>query len=98
MYADRRELYAAKVKGDAYRFGEYELDTARHQLRRAGETVHVEPRALDLLRHLVEHRDRVVPKNELLDEVWENRFVSEAALTTALRTARLAVGDTGSRQ
>jgi pimeloyl-ACP methyl ester carboxylesterase/DNA-binding winged helix-turn-helix (wHTH) protein len=86
------------VKGDAYRFGEYELDTAHHQLRRAGETVHVEPRALDLLRHLVEHRDRVVPKNELLDEVWENRFVSEAALTTALRTARLAVGDTGSRQ
>ncbi|MEU9247692.1 winged helix-turn-helix domain-containing protein, partial [Streptomyces sp. NPDC048385] len=56
---------------------------ARHQLRRAGEPVHVEPRALDLLRHLIEHRDRVVPKNELLDEVWGDRFVSEAALTTA---------------
>ncbi|WP_328504354.1 alpha/beta fold hydrolase [Streptomyces sp. NBC_00457] len=84
--------------GDTYRFGEYELDRARHQLRRAGEPVHVEPRALDLLCHLVEHRDRVVPKNELLDEVWGDRFVSEAALTTALRTVRLAVGDTGSRQ
>jgi len=98
VYADRRELYAAKVEGDKYRFGEYELDMARHQLRRAGEPVHVEPRALDLLRHLVEHRDRVVTKNELLDEVWGDRFVSEAALTTALRTARLAVDDTGSRQ
>ncbi|MDH2387881.1 alpha/beta fold hydrolase [Streptomyces sp. HNM0663] len=86
------------MEGDAYRFGEYELDTARRQLRRGGETVHVEPRALDLLCHLIEHRDRVVPKNELLDEVWEDRFVSEAALTTALRTARLAVGDSGSRQ
>ncbi|MGW0821969.1 alpha/beta fold hydrolase [Streptomyces sp. NPDC002845] len=86
------------MEGDTYRFGEYELDTARHQLRRAGEPVHVEPRALDLLRHLVERRDRVVAKNELLDEVWGDRFVSEAALTTALRTARLAVGDTGSRQ
>ncbi|WP_051901360.1 alpha/beta fold hydrolase [Streptomyces aureus] len=86
------------MKGDKYHFGGYELDVAGHLLRRGGEPVHVEPRALDLLCHLVEHRDRVVPKNELLDEVWGDRFVSEAALTTALRTARLAVGDTGSRQ
>ncbi|MFJ9543810.1 alpha/beta fold hydrolase [Streptomyces sp. NPDC101225] len=86
------------MEGDTYRFGAYELDLTRHQLRRAGESVHVEPRALDLLCHLVAHRDRVVTKNELLDEVWGDRFVSEAALTTALRTARLAVGDTGSRQ
>lgn len=81
-----------------YRFGEYELDTARLQLRRGGEPVHVEPRAFDLLCHLVLHRDRMVTKNELLDEVWGDRFVSEAALTTALRTARLAVGDTGGQQ
>ena len=84
--------------GVIYRFGEYELDAYRHQLRRSGEPVHVEPRALDLLCHLVEHRDRVVTKNELLDQVWGDRFVSEAALTTGLRTARIAVGDTGSRQ
>ncbi|MGW3413140.1 alpha/beta fold hydrolase [Streptomyces sp. NPDC000888] len=84
--------------GDTYRFGGYELDRARHQLRRDGDPVHVEPRALDLLCHLIAHRDRVVSKNELLDEVWGDRFVSEAALTTALRTARLAVGDTGSQQ
>ena len=86
------------MAGEAFRFGDYELDVAGHQLRRGGEPVHVEPRALDLLCHLVAHRDRVVPKNELLDEVWGDRFVSEAALTTALRTARLAIGDTGSRQ
>ncbi|MFF7980141.1 alpha/beta fold hydrolase [Streptomyces sp. NPDC007901] len=86
------------MEGEKYRFGEYELDVAGHLLHRSGEPVHVEPRALDLLCHLVGHRDRVVPKNELLDEVWGDRFVSEAALTTALRTARLAVGDTGSRQ
>ena len=86
------------MAGETYRFSEYELDIARHQLRRAGEPVHVEPRAFDLLCHLVVHGDRVVPKNELLDEVWGDRFVSEAALTTALRTARIAVGDTGGRQ
>ncbi|MFJ9559351.1 alpha/beta fold hydrolase [Streptomyces fuscichromogenes] len=86
------------MAGDRYRFGDFELDVAGLLLRRAGEPVHVEPRALDLLCRLVEHRDRVVPKDELLDEIWGDRFVSEAALTTALRTARLAVGDTGSRQ
>ncbi|MFH8282621.1 alpha/beta fold hydrolase [Streptomyces antibioticus] len=86
------------MEGDKHFFEQYELDTARGQLRRSGEPIHVEPRALDLLCHLVRHRDRVVPKCELLDEVWGDRFVSEAALTTALRTARLAVGDTGRAQ
>ncbi|XNL82148.1 alpha/beta fold hydrolase [Actinomadura madurae] len=86
------------MPGIIYRFGEYELDTALFRLFRAGEPVHVAPRALDLLSHLVAHRDRVVPKNELLDVVWGDRFVSEAALTTALRTVRLAVGDTGGEQ
>lgn len=86
------------MAGDTYSFGEYELDMARYQLRRSGEPVHVEPRALDLLQYLIEHRDRVVSKNELLDKVWGDRFVSEAALTTGLRTARIAVGDTGRHQ
>jgi pimeloyl-ACP methyl ester carboxylesterase/DNA-binding winged helix-turn-helix (wHTH) protein len=86
------------MAGDTYRFGEYELDMARYQLRRAGTPVHVEPRALDLLHYLIEHRDQVVSKNELLDKVWGDRFVTEAALTTALRTARMAIGDTGRRQ
>ncbi|MEU4245455.1 alpha/beta fold hydrolase [Actinoplanes sp. NPDC026619] len=67
-------------------------------MHRAGATIHVEPRAFDLLCHLVTHRDRVVSKNELLDSVWGDRFVSEAALTTALRTVRRALGDTGGRQ
>ncbi|MEU3648855.1 alpha/beta fold hydrolase [Lentzea sp. NPDC034063] len=86
------------MAGEVVRFGEYELDVTGHQLRRAGALVHVEPRAFDLLCHLVTHRDRVVPKNELLDLVWGDRFVSEAALTTALRTVRLAIGDTGEQQ
>ncbi len=60
--------------------------------------MHVEPRALEVLLYLIEHRDRVVSKHELLDSVWGHRFVSEAALATALRTARIAVGDSGSEQ
>jgi len=82
----------------SYRFEEYELSRARYELRRGGEAIHVEPRALDLLLYLIEHRDRVVSKNELLDSLWGDRFVSEAALTTCLRTARRAIGDSGGSQ
>ncbi|WP_353807432.1 alpha/beta fold hydrolase [Agromyces sp. SYSU T00194] len=86
------------MAGETYLFDAYALDTARLQLRRDGDPVHVEPRAFDVLVHLVERRERVVTKEELLDAVWGDRFVSEAALTTALRTARRAVGDSGEAQ
>ncbi|MCZ7528530.1 MAG: alpha/beta fold hydrolase [Acidimicrobiia bacterium] len=81
-----------------YRFDDYLLDTSRFELRRDGEPVHVEPQVFDVLAHLVEHRDRVVPKPELLDAVWGDQFVSESALTTRLKQLRKAVGDSGSEQ
>jgi pimeloyl-ACP methyl ester carboxylesterase/DNA-binding winged helix-turn-helix (wHTH) protein len=86
------------VTGETYRFEDYELDTALYQLRRTGVPVHVEPRALDLLSFLIENRNRVVSKIEILDVVWGDRFVTEAALTTGLRTARRAIADSGSQQ
>lgn len=81
-----------------YGFDGYELDTARYELRGPDGPIGIEPRALDVLHHLVVNRDRVVAKEELLDTIWGDRFVSEAALTTALRTVRLAVGDSGKEQ
>ncbi len=74
------------------------LDRARFELRRDGQLVHVEPRVLDLLCYLIDHRSRVVPKNELLDEIWGDRFVSDAALTGCMRDVRRAVGDSGVAQ
>ncbi len=91
-------LYTSGVAESIYCFEEFELDTAAYQLRRSGEPIRIEPRALDFLCYLIEHLERVVSKNELLDAVWGDRFVSEAALSTALRTARLAVGDSGAEQ
>jgi pimeloyl-ACP methyl ester carboxylesterase/DNA-binding winged helix-turn-helix (wHTH) protein len=81
-----------------YRFGDCELDLAQFELRRAGAIVHVEPQVLDVLAHLIRHRDRLVAKSELLDAVWGDRFVSESALTSRLKQARRAVGDDGQRQ
>ena len=52
----------------------------------------------DLLAVLIRERRRVVPKEELLDTVWGNRFVSESALTSRVKAARQAVGDDGRSQ
>jgi pimeloyl-ACP methyl ester carboxylesterase len=60
--------------------------------------VHVEPQVFDVLTHLIEHRDRVVTKSELLESVWGHDFVSESALTTRVKQLRQAVGDTGRDQ
>ncbi len=79
-------------------FGSYELDLARIVLRQGRTEIPVEPQVFDLLRCLIERRGEVVRKEELLDEVWGDRFVSEAALTTRIRSARRAVGDSGRLQ
>ncbi len=81
-----------------YRFGDIELDTTLFELRRRGVPVPVEPQVFDVLTYLILHRDRVVTKEELLDNVWGDRFVSESALTTRIKTARRAVGDDGQSQ
>ena len=81
-----------------YTFGGYELDIDAHELRRSQEVVRVEPQVFDVLAYLVEHRSRVVSKQELLDAVWQTSFVSEATLTSRIKAARQAVGDDGSAQ
>jgi DNA-binding winged helix-turn-helix (wHTH) protein/predicted ATPase len=79
-------------------FDGYELDLARYELRHDGGVVPVEPQVFDVLAYLVAHRDRLVTKEELLDNVWGDRFVSESALTSRIKAARRAIGDDGSRQ
>ena len=79
-------------------FSDCELDLDRYELRRAGRLRPVEPQVFDLLAVLIRERHRVVPKEELLDTVWGNRFVSESALTSRVKAARQAIGDDGRSQ
>ena len=79
-------------------FGECVLDTDRYELRRNGLVQRVEPQVFDVLALLVRGRDRVVTKEEILDAVWGNRFVSESALTSRVKAARKAIGDDGRGQ
>ncbi|MFD9702586.1 alpha/beta fold hydrolase [Lentzea sp. NPDC059081] len=81
-----------------YEFEDYSLDPARLELRRGGERLHVEPQVFRVLLHLLRHRDRVVPRTELLDSVWGDRFVSDSALASRVKAARRAVGDNGTSQ
>ncbi len=81
-----------------YAFDEFELDTALYELRRRGARVAMEPQVFTVLAYLIENRDRVVTKSQLIDHVWPERFISEAALTSRLMAARKAVGDSGQAQ
>ncbi len=82
----------------AYRFEDFELDLDRFQLRRGNQTVNAEPQVLEVLAYLVINRGRLVPKDELLDNIWGDRFVSESALTSRVKAARRAIGDDGRTQ
>lgn len=81
-----------------YSFDEFELDTRRCELRTAGAPVHLEPQVYAVLCYLVEHRDRLVRKEELLDRIWGHRFVSPATLSSRIKALRQALGDDGNAQ
>src|SRR5438105_13656287 len=78
-----------------FQFENFVIDAARYELRRAGELVPIEPQVFDLLVHLVQNRDRVISKDELIDAVWRGRIVSEASLSSRVSSARRAIGDNG---
>ena len=80
------------------RFRDVTVDFDRFEVVRDGVVIPTQPQVFDVLRYLIDHRDRVVSKEELLDNVWGDRFVSESTLTTRIKSARQATGDDGRRQ
>ena len=81
-----------------YKFGEYELDTDRHEFRVGGQLHELEPQVFHLIRHLVENHDRLVSRDELIASVWKGRIVSESTINARIHAARKAVDDDGRRQ
>ena len=79
-------------------FGDHTLDDERRELRRGGEPIAVEPQVFDLLIYLVQNRDHVVSKDDLIASVWGGRIVSDSTLTSRINAARKAVGDSGGSQ
>jgi TolB-like protein len=81
-----------------YRIGNFELDTAKVELRVDGQVRPVEPQVFALLALLIEHRERVVSTDELIEKVWDGRIVSDAAVASRIKSARQALGDDGKNQ
>lgn len=81
-----------------YIFEGFELDTARVELRANGETLPIEPQVFALLTLLIENRDRMVPKDEIVARIWNGRFISDAAIASRIKSARQALGDDGRAQ
>lgn len=81
-----------------YTFGQFELDLATAELRARGNAIPLERQVFALLALLVENRERLVSKDEIIEKVWDGRVVSDAALTSRVKSARKALGDDGRSQ
>src|ERR1700733_16211805 len=76
-----------------YRFDEFEVDDREFRLSEDGTPVQVEPKVLRLLVYMIENRNRLVRKQEVLDAVWPDAMVTENALTRAIGLLRKALGE-----
>ncbi len=81
-----------------FSFADHTLDIDRRELRRGAQPIAVEPQVFDLLVYLVENRDRVVTRDDLIASVWGGRIVSDSTLATRINAARKALGDSGDEQ
>lgn len=82
----------------AWSFGDFRLDAERFQLSCRDVPVRLEPQVLSLLIHLVRNRDHLVTKDEIVAAVWQGEAVSDASISSRIRSARQAVGDNGAQQ
>jgi DNA-binding winged helix-turn-helix (wHTH) protein len=80
-----------------YAFANCRLDTQTRELTRDGAGVHLSPKAYELLRTLIEHRPRVMTKQELMDQLWPDTFVVEANLHVLIGELRSALVEPSAR-
>jgi DNA-binding winged helix-turn-helix (wHTH) protein/tetratricopeptide (TPR) repeat protein len=78
-----------------YRFGEFELDESKGELRKGGHPLAVQPKPLALLTILVAEHNRIVSNEELLEHLWPDESVTPSSLARAVSVARGAIEDTG---
>ena len=81
-----------------YRFSKFEIDTQNYQLRNDGAPVELEPKVFDLLNYLILNRQKLVTRDELFENLWAGRSVSDTSLSNQIRAARKAIGDNGKDQ
>jgi pimeloyl-ACP methyl ester carboxylesterase len=85
-------------RAGTFRFDEFELNIDSAEFRRGGMLVALEPQTFDLLAYLIRNAGRIVTRDELIEQVWSGRIVSDAAISTRINAARAALGDDGKQQ
>ena len=75
-----------------FRFGDFELDSTAYELRCGEQVLPVQPKVFDVLRHLVENRDRVVTKTELLEKLWPGEYVTDTVVSWSVSHVRRVLG------
>jgi Tol biopolymer transport system component/DNA-binding winged helix-turn-helix (wHTH) protein len=83
----------SKTKTASYFFDDVEIDCAGLRVQKGSSPRKITPRAFEVLVYLVEHRGRIVEKQELFDEVWKEKFVTDNALTRIIKEIRQVIGD-----
>ncbi len=81
-----------------YRFDDFELDADKVELRKDGEALAIEPQVFALLLLLIENRERMVSKDEVIEKIWAGRIVSDSAIASRIKSARRVLGDSGAEQ
>ena len=81
-----------------YHVGPYRIDCDTYEVMRDGEVIATEPQVFEVLVFLIENRQRVVTRDDLVEAIWKGRHVSDAAISSRISSARKAVGDDGRSQ
>ena len=77
----------------SYRFGDFIVEIGRASLLRAGQEIRLRPKVFDALRYLIENRGRIVPKEELIENLWPEAFVTDDSLVQCMVELRRALDD-----
>lgn len=81
-----------------YSFSSFTVNTREYLFSDDAEKKSLEPLVFDVLVYLIVNRDRIVPKNELIEELWSGRVITDSALNTCIRSIRKALGDSREKQ
>ena len=81
-----------------YRTNNIQIDTLNYQLSENGKTIDIEPQAFDLIAYLITHRERLVTRQEIFDNLWSGRIVTDDSLSSLIKKARKLLGDDGKKQ
>jgi TolB-like protein len=93
-----RKRFVLRFAAMRYRVGEYVLDLRKFEMRKNDRVLAAEPQVLSVIFLLVENRDRLVSKDELVATIWGGRAISDSAISTQIKSARQLLGDDGEAQ